>query len=96
MLSIADIFNALQVAICCRAFLWLTEAGQIFALYGRFLHRLEWKSPVLYKPLGGCLQCFTGQVAFWLSAAIFGLSLKIIPFTLITIFIQIWLSKYSD
>ena len=96
MLTLSDIFHAAQIAVCARVFLLLTESGQVFAFYGRFLHRLEWKSPTLHKPLGGCLNCFTGQGALWLSAATFGLSIKIIPFTLITIFIQIWLSKYSD
>lgn len=96
MLSLTDIFHAAQIAVCVRVFLALTESGQVFAFYGRFLQRLEWRSPTLYKPLGGCLNCFTGQAALWISAAMFGLSIKIIAFTLITIFIQIWLSKYSD
>lgn len=96
MLTLADIFHAAQIAVCARVLLLLTESGQVFAFYGRFLQRLEWKSPTMYKPLGGCLNCFTGQAALWVSAAMFGLSIKIIPFTLITIFIQIWLSKYSD
>ena len=96
MLTLTDIFQAAQIAVCVRVFLVLTESGQVLEIYGRFLTWLEWRSPTLYKPLGGCLNCLTGQLGLWISAAMFGLSIKIIPFTLITIFFQIWLSKYSD
>jgi hypothetical protein len=40
----------------------LGEPGEIFDFYQRLIGRLpEW----LWKPLGGCPKCFTGQVCFW-------------------------------
>ena len=40
----------------------LTEPNEIFYSYYNAIRKLpEW----LFKPLGGCLLCFTGQVTFW-------------------------------
>ena len=40
----------------------LTEPNEIFYFYYNAIRKLpEW----LFKPLGGCLLCFTGQVTFW-------------------------------
>ena len=53
----------LQVAVIAYVFILLTEEKMIFGWYGRLIERImyDW----LYKPLGGCLACFGGQVAFW-------------------------------
>jgi hypothetical protein len=38
------------------------EPDMIFAWYQRLINKLpNW----LYKPLGGCAKCLTGQVALW-------------------------------
>jgi hypothetical protein len=52
----------LQISLITTVFVQLMEPGMIFAFYGRLISRLPiW----LYNPLGGCVKCFTGQVAFW-------------------------------
>ena len=53
----------LQVAIIAYVFILLTEDKMIFSWYGRLIERInqDW----VYKPLGGCLACFSGQCAFW-------------------------------
>lgn len=52
-----------QIAIISYVFILLTEDQMIFAWYGRLIARI--KQNWLYKPLGGCLACFSGQVATW-------------------------------
>ena len=95
MLTGVEIGYSAQVAICAFVFLLLTEPGHIFSFYGRFLQRMEWKiSPAVWNPIGGCERCFSGQVGFWIGASMFGLSLKVIPFTLITIFIFTIIQKW--
>ncbi len=56
------ILEILQISIICVAFYQLGQAGHIFNFYQVLIERL----PVwLYKPLGGCGVCFTGQSLFW-------------------------------
>ena len=57
------LIEILKIAIIAYVFILLTEDKMIFAWYGRLIERI--KSDWLYKPLGGCLACFGGQVAFW-------------------------------
>lgn len=41
---------------------WLTDPEEIFGWYGQLISKLpKW----LWKPLGGCYRCFTGQVMMW-------------------------------
>ena len=40
----------------------LGEPGMILDWYQKLIGRLP---EVLWKPLGGCLKCFSGQVGFW-------------------------------
>jgi hypothetical protein len=50
----------------------LTEPNEIFYFYYNLIRKLpEW----LFKPLGGCLLCFTGQLTFWSYIFIFGYEL---------------------
>jgi len=58
-----ELIEILKVAIIAYVFILLTEDKMIFAWYGRLIDRI--KSDWLYKPLGGCLACFSGQVAAW-------------------------------
>lgn len=54
--------EALKVAVFCYVFTQMLEEGMILSFWGKWIDRLPtW----LYKPLGGCLICFTGQVALW-------------------------------
>lgn len=50
-----------KISIICFAFYILGSPGMIFDWYQKLINPLpEW----LWKPLGGCLKCFTGQAAF--------------------------------
>lgn len=40
----------------------LGEPGMILDWYQKLIAHLP---EVLWKPLGGCLRCFSGQVSFW-------------------------------
>lgn len=98
MLSIEQTVFAFQISALAAAFLWLTEPGQIFERYGYWLQKMEWKLGArVLKPLGACPRCFAGQAGFWIGAATFGLSLRVITFTLLTItlneLIQTWRNK---
>ena len=43
-------------------FVNLGEPGELFGWYQKLIGYLpDW----LWKPLGGCVKCFTGQVCFW-------------------------------
>jgi hypothetical protein len=97
MLTAEQTLWAFQAACIAVGFLLITEPGQILSGYGHWLDKNEWRLGKLYKPLGGCGRCFAGQVGFWIGAAIFGLSPKVITFCFTTlIFHQIinrWLQK---
>lgn len=52
----------IKISLIAYVFYRLTEPEQIFAFYGKLISGLpEW----LWKPLGGCVRCFVGQVCFW-------------------------------
>lgn len=56
------IYFLFKISIIAFIFIQLIEPEMIFSFYGKMIDGLpEW----LYKPLGGCLYCFTGQVCFW-------------------------------
>lgn len=40
----------------------ITQPGEIFSFYYNWIDKLP---DYLFKPLGGCAKCFTGQLAFW-------------------------------
>lgn len=54
-----DVF---KISLIAFVFVKLGEPDEIFAFYQRLISRLP---DFIYKPLGGCLKCFTGQVCFW-------------------------------
>ena len=41
----------------------LMSPGMILHFYARLIDKIPWDW--LYKPLGGCLMCFAGQVSLW-------------------------------
>lgn len=52
----------LKISVITFIFSTLLEEGSIFEWYDKLICRLpEW----LYKPLGGCYRCLTGQTLFW-------------------------------
>jgi hypothetical protein len=52
----------IKISVIAFVFYILGEPGMIFGWYQRLISNLpEW----LWKPLGGCLKCWSGQVAFW-------------------------------
>lgn len=55
--------DILKVAVCAYVFILLTEEGMIFGWYGRLISKI--KFDWIYKPVGGCLACFSGQLATW-------------------------------
>lgn len=53
----------LKLGIIAYVIFILMSPGMIFSFYARLIDRIKWEW--LYKPLGGCLLCFTGQIGFW-------------------------------
>ena len=51
------------IALIAFMFVYLGKPGMMFSWYQRLIDRLPWDW--LWKPLGGCLKCFTGQCLFW-------------------------------
>ncbi len=51
-----------KITLIVYIFYTLTDDGMIFAWYRRLIERLP---DYLYKPLGGCFVCVTGQVLLW-------------------------------
>lgn len=56
------LYEILKYSIIAYMFSVLIGPDNIFSFYGKLINNLpEW----LWKPLGGCRQCFAGQVCFW-------------------------------
>lgn len=56
------LLDVIFVAVFAYAFYICTNPDMIFGWYGKLIDKLPtW----LWKPLGGCLICFSGQVSFW-------------------------------
>jgi len=52
----------LKISFTAYIFIWLGDPEEIFGWYQRLIKDLPmW----LWKPLGGCVKCFTGQVCLW-------------------------------
>jgi len=59
--------DVVRISIICFAFYILGEPGMIFDWYQKLINRLP---EYLWKPLGGCYKCFTGQVLmhyYWIT-----------------------------
>lgn len=54
--------DIIKVPVIVFVFYILGEPGQFLGWYQKLIGRLP---EVLWKPLGGCLECVTGQVCFW-------------------------------
>lgn len=55
-------YTVIQISLVAFMFVYLGQPGYIFAWYQKLIDPLpEW----LWKPLGGCVKCFTGQAMFW-------------------------------
>ena len=52
----------LKLSVVCWVVVFLMSPEMIFNFYWKLIDRLP---DYLYKPLGGCLMCFTGQAATW-------------------------------
>ena len=56
------LYEIIKISLIVFVFYVLGEPNMIFGWYQRLIANLpEW----LWKPLGGCLVCLTGQVCFW-------------------------------
>jgi hypothetical protein len=53
----------LKISVVAYVIFVLMSPGMIFHFYARLIDKIKWDW--LYKPLGGCLMCFSGQVSFW-------------------------------
>jgi hypothetical protein len=54
--------DLIQLVFIAFVFHILMEPEELFDWYGKLIHNLPlW----LWKPAGGCLRCFTGQILFW-------------------------------
>jgi len=51
-----------KVSVICYVIVILMNPNMIFYSYYKLIDKLP---DVLFKPLGGCLMCFTGQCAMW-------------------------------
>lgn len=52
----------LKIGLIVFVFVKLGEVGNIFSWYQKLIDPLpEW----IWKPLGGCVKCLSGQVGFW-------------------------------
>lgn len=82
----------------------LIDRGMIFDQYGNFIERKFQKNyPKIYKVLGGCSLCFTGQLALWYFTLVYGFQLDVLLplFTLIfgvsaSIFTVYTINKIDD
>jgi hypothetical protein len=61
------ILEIIKISIICYIFYILGESGMIFNFWQRWIEKLpQW----LYKPLGGCYKCLTGQAIlhyYWIT-----------------------------
>jgi len=55
-------FEIIKISLIAFMFCALGEEGKLFYFYQKLIFRLPL---FLYKPLGGCFMCFTGQACFW-------------------------------
>ncbi len=56
------LLDIVKVSLIAFMFVYLGQPGYIFAWYQKLIEPLpDW----LWKPLGGCEKCFTGQAALW-------------------------------
>jgi hypothetical protein len=52
----------LKISFIAYMIYWLGDPEEFFAWHQKLIKDLPiW----LYKPLGGCYRCFTGQICFW-------------------------------
>jgi hypothetical protein len=58
----SGMIKVFEISLICLVFIKLGEPEEIFAFYQRAIDKLPYW---VFKPLGGCLKCFTGQVCFW-------------------------------
>jgi len=56
------IYDLLKISLIAFMFYALGEPGMIFGWYQRLISNLP---EVVWKPLGGCVRCWSGQVCFW-------------------------------
>ena len=56
------LIDLIKISLITFIFYALGEPGMIFDWYQKLIGRLP---ELLWKPLGGCLRCFSGQVGFW-------------------------------
>lgn len=54
--------DIIKIPVIAFVFYILGEPGQIFGWYQKLIAKLP---EYLWKLLGGCLKCVTGQVCFW-------------------------------
>ena len=57
---VIDIF---KIGIIAFIFIKLNEPHYIFAWYAKLINKI--RTDWLWRPLGGCLHCFSGQAALW-------------------------------
>jgi len=65
----------------------LIEPGHLFSLWGKLLDWMSSNKVLFYisKPLGGCVYCFSGEMALFYYWWKFGFNLEIIFFISLTI-----------
>ena len=96
MLTPANVIDAGGVAVLAYVLHTLFEDGQFLAAWGRVLSRIEWEYPNAYKMLGGCLRCFTGQIALWSGFFLAGVNpFKLAVFIALSIFFSDAIKRYA-
>ncbi len=90
MLSVIEVFWAVQAAGLALTAVLLMEPGHVLNPYYNWLERksiLGWPDYIT-KPLGMCARCFVGQVGFWFGVFLVGLPVKTLLFASIAILIN--------
>jgi len=63
LVTLSEIWLSVLIGITAVVFCYdLIEENSPFEFYGKLLKKLPWW---LANPLGDCVYCFTGQLAFW-------------------------------
>lgn len=56
------LFDIIKISLISFIFYTLGEPGMLFDWYQKIIRNLP---EMIWKPLGGCLKCFSGQFALW-------------------------------
>ena len=59
----SELLEIIQIGIIAYVVFILMSEDMVLHFYARLIDKIPWDW--LYKPLGGCLMCFAGQISLW-------------------------------